>query len=42
MEIIEKAELKAYRKPVVRVIDIKSEGIIAMSNEDIEEREDDL
>lgn len=37
MKNIEKAELKAYRKPVIKVIEIKSEGIIALSNEDIEE-----
>lgn len=34
MKITEKTELKAYKKPAVRVINIESEDIIAESGND--------
>ena len=37
MKNIEKTELKAYKKPAVRVIDVHSESIIAASNGEYEE-----
>lgn len=43
MKITEKTELKAYKKPAVRVINIESEDIIAESgggNENPEQGED--